>query len=135
MIPINIILIILVIHWMADYVLQSTSWINNMSKNGIDLFLHSLSYSVIWMFGATLLFSFPCNESILGVCIDIKKLGAFIGITFILHSVVDYITSKFINKSTSHNKTNTLNINTAILIGFDHTLHYIQLMLTYLLLS
>lgn len=135
MITTQIFLTILIVHWFADYLVQDKNWVSNLSRSSSDLFLHTLAYSVTWMFGATLLFNTPCDSSFFGVCVNAMKIGAFVGITFIFHGLTDYITSRFINRTTKDNEPNEMNYGLSVLIGFDHVLHYIQLFITYSILA
>ncbi len=73
------IIIILIIHWVADFILQSRWMGNNKSKELKPLFAHTLVYSSCWIV------LYP----ILGT-----NVFWFMLITFVTHTFVDYFTSK-----------------------------------------
>jgi len=41
---------ILLIHWFADFVLQTDEQAKGKSKNWLDLLQHTLNYSIVWFF-------------------------------------------------------------------------------------
>jgi hypothetical protein len=88
---------IIIIHWIADFVMQDEKWALGKSKNWRDLIMHTMLYSMIWWFPAliAILLSQP----------DIKDLDElmfksflFVLVTFIFHTVTDYITSRIVSK-------------------------------------
>lgn len=119
---------ILLIHWFADFVLQTDKQAKGKSNNWYDLLSHTFNYSMIWV--------------IIGVCIscpyfnhkyEILKAEIviyFFFITFICHTITDYFTSRLNSKLWSEGKVH----NFFVSIGFDQILHYVQLFLTYYLL-
>lgn len=108
---------IILIHWFADFVLQTDKQAKGKSKNWSDLLEHTLTYSVIWWL---MLFFLPWFDVI-----------TFIGATFIFHTSTDYFTSKLNNKLwVKEDKHNFF-----VSVGFDQVLHYIQLFTTYYLLK
>ncbi len=130
MINIYIVLIILFIHWFADFVLQTNKQAQGKSKNWNDLLSHTASYSIIWMFIGvcytiinTPFYGDPSNY-LINTC-------KFTIITFICHTITDYFTSRLNtylwNKKDVHNF--------FVSIGFDQFLHYLQLLLTYYFLT
>ena len=46
---------ILIIHWIADFVLQTDKQAKGKSKNWSDLLKHTNNYSTIWIFASCLL--------------------------------------------------------------------------------
>lgn len=122
MINIWIIISILVIHWIADFVFQTHWQAINKSKNNYALTIHVLVYSTIW--------GIICNAySILTG--NYYMLALFPIITFISHWITDYFTSRLNSKLWKDGHVH----NFFISIGFDQLLHYIQLILTYYLLT
>lgn len=115
---------ILLIHWFADFVLQTDKQAKGKSKNWSDLLVHTFNYSGIW-FIAGLLYIIPTPSVIL-----FWKVFTFFIITFIIHTITDYFTSRLNSKLWSDGKVH----NFFVSIGFDQILHYVQLFLTYCLL-
>jgi hypothetical protein len=111
---------ILIIHWIADFVLQDEKWALGKSKNIDDLLLHTSIYSFIWFIIG--IFVFP-----------IEKVMLFWIITFITHTITDYFTSRIVSKKFANNHYGSAipNFGAFTIIGFDQVLHYIQLFLTY----
>lgn len=113
---------ILVIHWIADFILQTDWQAKNKSTSNTALTDHVLNYMIPW---------------VILVCIVMNtfnfnwKIILFIPITFILHWVIDYFTSRINTKLWKSGKTHKFFVS----IGFDQILHYIQLFLTYYLLK
>lgn len=121
MISIWVVLIILLVHWVADFVCQTDYQAKNKSVSNKTLTEHVISYTSIWLsvlmgFGITLNLPF--------------RLMWAIPITFVCHWITDYFTSRL---NTSLYKTNRIH-EFFVSIGFDQVLHYVQLLLTYLLL-
>lgn len=104
---------IILIHWFADFVLQTDKQAKGKSKNWSDLLEHTLIYSSIWTIPAIL---------VLGIngCL-------FFLITFICHTITDYFTSRLNSKLWSEGKVHKFFVS----VGFDQVLHYIQLFTTY----
>lgn len=114
MIP--VVLFILFIHWLADFVLQTDHQATTKSKNLKALFTHTSIYSLCW-------FS-------LWPVLKMNTL-AFIGITFLAHTLTDFFTSR-LNARFRHEKKER---EFFISIGFDQLLHYAQLILTFTYLN
>ena len=111
---------ILIIHWSADFILQTHHQATTKSKSNIALLSHTISYSVVWII---YLFIVMTNISF----VTILLFGL---ITFISHTATDYVTSRqtarLYEKQDFHNF--------FVVIGFDQVLHYLQLWFTYKLL-
>ncbi len=116
--------IIVLIHWIADFVCQAEVWATNKSKSNKALVEHTAMYSLVWFLGGHLLFS------------NLLNLLAFVGITFVAHTITDYITSRIVSRKFANNEYGSPIPNTGAftVIGFDQVLHYAQLFLTYHLL-
>ena len=116
------ILIIIFVHWFADFVLQTSKQAEGKSKNLRPLLNHTLIYSSVWIPVITLLFyvqNIPLNSMIIPII--------FFLVTFVSHTVTDFISSRI----TSYLwKTNQVH-NFFVVIGIDQVFHYIQLFLTY----
>jgi hypothetical protein len=120
-----IVLTIIAIHWIADFVCQAEEWATNKSKNNAALVRHTAMYSLIWFWGCHLLFS------------NLLDVLAFVGITFVAHTITDYITSRIVSRKFANKEFGSPIPNTGAftVIGFDQVLHYIQLFGTYYLLT
>lgn len=104
---------IIIVHWIADFVLQTDKQAKGKSKNWSDLLFHTITYSIIF---SLLLIPF------LG-----KLSFVFFYITFIAHTITDYFTSRLNAKLWAKGDVH----NFFVSVGFDQVLHYIQLFLTY----
>jgi hypothetical protein len=121
-----LILGMLFIHWFADFVMQTDWQATNKSKNWKALLSHTYIYSM-WFF---------CGMAVLGnLILDLNlslKFGiSFFAITFIMHTITDYFTSRLNTKLWNNKKVH----NFFVSVGFDQWLHYAQLFGTYYLLT
>lgn len=114
-------LIIIFIHWFADFVLQTDWQARNKSTNNHALFLHVAIYSIVWALVAVIYGAYTNNLYML----------LFAPITFVCHFTTDYFTSRLNTKLLKAGKTHEFFVS----IGFDQFLHYTQLFLTYKLLT
>lgn len=121
------IILMLSIHWIADFVLQTHWQATNKSKNNIALTQHVTTYSICWLAPIWLLFwSGPFN-----------MIGAltfsmiFSIITFLFHWITDYFTSRLNSKLWAKGDVH----NFFVSVGFDQILHYVQLFGTYIVLK
>ena len=123
MISIYEVLFILYVHYVADFIFQDEKWALGKSKNWKDLLSHTVVYSMIWFLVAWKL--------------DLMATFLFVGITFVLHTATDYITSRIVSKKFAEKKIGSAipNFGAFSIIGFDQIIHYSQLFLTYLLLK
>ena len=126
MIDLKIVLAIILIHWFADFVLQTDKQARGKSKNWNDLLSHTGTYSVIWLIPIILLF--PKDWTTSQYVLTSLLFG---GITFITHTITDYFTSRLNSKLWSEGKVHYFFVS----VGFDQVLHYTQLFLTYYLLT
>lgn len=122
MISIWVILSILLIHWFADFIVQTDFEARNKSTNHLALLSHVVSYTGIWIIPA-LVWSFSNNGS--------PVIMWFVPITFICHFITDFFTSRLNTKLYKNNKIHEFFIS----VGFDQFLHYLQLFITYWLLT
>lgn len=114
---------IIIIHWVADFVLQTDKQAKGKSKNLGDLIDHTATYSFVWLgiFPIYVLF-------IVGIENYVPWTGMFfILITFVCHTVTDYYTSRLNSKLWAKGDVH----NFFVSVGFDQVLHYVQLFLTY----
>lgn len=130
------IFIILITHWFADFVLQTDKQARGKSSSWACLLAHTINYSIVWM--AVLPFYVQCS---------MLNLLYFILITFGMHTLTDYFTSRLNTKLTPKRDLTYTHVdkqlvyfpegenyhNFFVSIGFDQILHYVQLFLTFLL--
>lgn len=117
---------ILIIHFMADFGMQTVYQAQNKSlgKNFFNkpLFYHVGFYSIIWFLSVVAISDITHW--------DIFKCFLFTFITFVCHYITDYTTSR-VGKPFWENKDFH---NGFVVVGFDQILHYIQLWYTFKLL-
>lgn len=120
---------LMIIHWVADFVIQTREEAKNKSTSNKYLLLHTVKYSLLYIS------FFP----LIG-----RGVFLFIGITFITHTIIDYFTSrvngffwtkremfKDIDEDLSDGWEHLFWCN----IGFDQCLHIIQLIITYTMIE
>ena len=116
MISIQIIIVILFTHWVADFVFQTQNQAVNKSISIKTLLSHTIIYAGTWLLIMPFLIGF--FNSLL-----------FVLITFVLHTTMDYVTSRLNSdlwqRSAMHNF--------FVSIGLDQYIHLSLLFLTYLL--
>jgi hypothetical protein len=110
----QIIFLFLIVHWIADFVLQTPWQSTNKSTHMGALLSHTAIYSLCWLV-ISLVF-LPAGNALL-----------FTGITFLAHTITDYFTSRWTGKLYLKKDYH----NFFVVIGFDQILHYTQLILTY----
>ncbi len=118
----TIIFSIILIHWFADFVLQTDKQAKGKSKEWYWLLSHTFIYSLFWL-PFILIGAWKLNYSL--------TMLLFVPITLICHTITDYFTSRLNNKL--WNKGDVHNF--FVSVGFDQVLHYIQLFGTYQLLT
>lgn len=128
----KIVFIIILIHYVADYICQDGKWALGKSKNWKDLLNHTLTYSLIWLIPIAILF--PNNWSSDNYVINSLLFGA---ITFITHTIIDYFSSRIASDLRAKGKFggSIPNLGFFSVLGFDQVLHYGQLFLTYSILK
>jgi Protein of unknown function (DUF3307) len=117
MLTLHEIFIILIVHWIADFILQTDADAKGKSTSFKHLLSHTSTYWLVWISVAISLSGF----------IDLKIGILFSIITFFAHTITDYFTSKWVKKSFDKQDFH----NGFVKIGFDQLLHYGQLFLTY----
>lgn len=124
---------IILIHWLADFVLQTDKQAKGKSKNWSDLLSHTFNYSIIWyipmmLFSINYVFFDGLSKEELSWS---GYMWLFPIITFIAHTITDYFTSRLNSKLWAKGDAH----NFFISVGFDQVLHYVQLFTTYYLLK
>ena len=108
---------ILLIHFLADFGLQTHEQATKKSTDVLFLLYHVLVYSSIWFMAVITIFSF-------------EKAFFFFVITLFSHFVIDFFTSRigkpFWDKQDFHNG--------FTVVGYDQVLHFLQLWYTFKLL-
>jgi hypothetical protein len=123
-------LVILFIHWIADFVFQTDEMAKGKSKNWDDLLDHTSLYTLVW---AIALMIYGCTY----IAINYNNLydpftsWAYFAlpITFVCHTATDYYTSRINAKLYAEGKIHEFFVS----VGFDQLLHFIQLFLTFYL--
>lgn len=117
---------IILIHWVADFVLQTDNQAKGKSTSWKWLLSHTGTYSLVWL--VIICFLFPADW-------DFYQRGLysiyFAGITFVCHTITDYFTSRLNSRLWKEGKIHEFFVS----IGFDQVLHYGQIFLTYHLLT
>lgn len=126
---------IIIGHYIADFLLQDVKWAENKSKSNVHLLAHTMMYSAFWLVLA-LIIDVYSMESTGNWCFHIYQVQYFVVITFICHTITDWITSRIVKKKFENKEYGTAIPNTGAfsVIGLDQVFHYIQLFLTYYLL-
>lgn len=106
--------LLLITHWLGDFVFQTT-WMATQKSHRLDaLFVHVLTYSIILSAPAVLLFG------------QTQTAVLFVAANAGLHLVTDFITSKF--SSAMYAKQNMRGF--FIMLGLDQLLHHLALAAT-----
>lgn len=115
MIPIFILLFYLLLHWYADFVVQTDKQAKSKSSNNWQLLAHTSSYSLIITICTYILYwtnSFGAQYWYIPLIFGI--------IQFVTHTIIDYITSRINKKLWINEEVHTF----FIMIGFDQFIHY-----------
>lgn len=110
----KLLLIILLTHFVADFILQTHKQAINKSSNIWYLLAHTGVYSAVWSLVS--MFILPIPIAII-----------FTLITFGAHTATDYVTSRIVKRLFSRQDYH----NGFVVIGIDQMLHYVQLYLTF----
>lgn len=133
------IFVLIIGHFIADFVLQDVDWANNKSISNKTLLKHTVTYSLFW-------YLVMVGFSVWGNHFNgptVEELGwtpwimLFPIITFFFHTLTDYFTSRVVKKMFERKEYGTHLPNTGAftVIGLDQVLHYLQLFITYKLLT
>jgi hypothetical protein len=108
------ILVILVAHWIADFVFQTDKMAKGKSSSNYMLSLHIASYTTLIAFFMLSLLS-------------LKMAIAFALLNGVLHFITDYFSSRASSKLWAKGDVH----NFFVVIGLDQTIHYATLFATY----
>lgn len=113
---------VLIVHWIADFVFQSDRMAKGKSSDFIILSEHVAVYTAVWI-AVLLAIGMGAGIMSLEYLVFIIK---FAGITFLSHLAIDYYTSKTHTQLWKEEKVHIFFTS----IGFDQLLHYAQLFIT-----
>jgi hypothetical protein len=114
MISLKILLVLVLTHFFADFVMQSDEQAINKSTSFKWLLKHTVMYTAI--FNVVMLAFMSFDDA-----------TTFSVITLFFHTLTDYFTSKFNKKLWDSGNMHNFFVG----VGFDQVLHYVQLVLTY----
>ena len=123
---------IIIIHFVADFIMQDERWALNKSKNWDALLMHTITYTSVWLVIA-LIIDVYTNQTTNDWYFDTLDVQLFLLITFVCHTITDYFTSRIVSKKFAEGKYGSAipSFGAFTIIGFDQVLHYVQLFLTY----
>jgi hypothetical protein len=117
--PVQIFGFILLIHFLADFALQTHEQASKKSSSLVHLHQHVMTYSLTWLFAIWIWTS------------NIESALVFWVITYAAHFATDFVTSRaaktYFDQQDYHNG--------FVVVGADQVLHYIQLVLTFILIN
>lgn len=114
-----VVLFILFMHWLADFVFQSDEQATTKHESNYSLLMHTFVYSAMM--------------AVVPICamMDFKSIIIFFLVTFVAHTIQDYVTSRLNAQLWAEKKRHTFFVS----VGFDQFLHITQLILTYYALT
>ena len=118
MIPITILLFYLMLHWYADFVVQTRKQQTTKSSNNLQLLAHTSIYGLIITISTYLLYW----SNSFGAQLWYTPL-IFGGIQFVTHTVIDWMTSRASKKLWEDGLIHKF----FVMIGLDQLIHYIIL--------
>lgn len=125
-IPYYVVIILLLTHWFADFVIQTDDQAKGKSKSMQCLLEHTVTYSLFWFLPMTAIFFYESGD----IFISVWLAMFFSLITFLCHTYTDYFTSRFNSELWKNNMVHEFFVS----IGADQVLHYLQLLFTFKLL-
>lgn len=108
---------IIVIHFVADFVMQDERWALNKSKNWNALLKHTYTYSVVWFAIGVIYISCKSNMFNDMTWYSDGSLTLFVLITFVCHTITDYFTSKIVGKRFKDEAVFTISMNQSYQLG------------------
>lgn len=114
-------ILIVLVHFIADFIFQAEKWSLGKSRNWVALLKHTVTYSIFWI---------PVTWTATGSLTDSVL---FFIITFVAHTATDYVTSRIVSKrfADKYYGSPIPNFGAFTMVGFDQVLHYLQLILTW----
>lgn len=126
------ILLIITIHIIGDFPLQTEEMAKKKNYSSSLLFLHVGTYTLTWIF-ASLIYCLILGYPISSNQQTINPFTYFCTITFFTHYIIDYFTSRMVTRKFKSGLFNGWSGGMTI-IGYSQLAHYIQLFLTYYLI-
>lgn len=131
MITITEVLLILIIHYISDFIFQDEKWAVNKWKSFNDLISHTSVYSAVnfvLMIPVIFIYRFTIDLDLMMVNIIL-----FSFVSFIFHTITDFVMSKIVHNrfENKHLGSSIPNTGAFSMIGLDQVLHYIQLFIIY----
>lgn len=123
---------IIIIHFVADFWLQTEKQGLNKSKNWSDLLSHTYIYTITWLIPLVIIRLYG-GYDLLNELFGSIIIMWFFPITFILHTITDYFTSRITSARYKSNHFYGIN-GFWFWISLDQFLHMVQLFGTYYLL-
>lgn len=123
MIPLSIIISLLLLHFVADFLLQSSWMAQNKSKSNFPLLIHVIVYGGVFLIPSLVLFQY-----------NVIIAFVFVLINVILHFLTDYLTSRVSSRLYYEGKlgSDTVpNLGFFSVIGFDQFIHYVTLFVSF----
>lgn len=124
--------VLIVIHYIADFIFQTEDMAMNKSKDFNKLLKHTITYTIL-VSGLIIAYLKLINFEL-----TLQIIFLFPLIIFVTHTIIDYFTSKIVSKKFKDKEfyTGIPNFGGAFsVIGFDQVLHYATLFLTYYFLT
>lgn len=115
------VLVILFLHWVGDFVMQSDQQAKNKSTDNAFLLAHIMYYTAIFIIPIAIYMATQSNQ----------KMILFYPITFAAHYATDWYTSRVNSQLWKDGKSHDFFVS----IGFDQLLHFAQLLITYQILK
>lgn len=115
------VLFFLLVHWVADFVLQTDKMALNKSTSNYWLGKHVTVYTIatISLWGALF--------SIVGIHASFLQYVEAAVAIFVMHFITDYVTSRITGKYFRAKKNHEF----FVTIGFDQWLHYVQIFIVF----
>lgn len=115
------VLLILLVHWFADFVLQTHHMSVRKSSSNYYLTMHVTIYTFATIFLWSLLLP------LLQIHLTFNGVWLSFVAIFVMHWITDYFTSRWTSRLHKEEKYHDF----FVVIGFNQVLHYIQLLLTF----
>lgn len=115
--PLNLVVFLLALHWVADFVCQSHWMASNKSRNPAALGLHIITYGMVLAVGTVVVFGF-------------NGIVGFLIINILSHFAVDLVTSRITSVLWQNQRWHDF----FVVIGIDQLLHTSILVLSLRLL-
>lgn len=124
----EVIIILLIAHWIGDFILQKEEWARGKHNTFIDLISHTIHYGLV-----IFLFVLFYRMFMFGADLQIYHIIFFWLFNLVAHAIVDSITSRFTHLQRMNEKYYVTKRNLGFFptIGLDQLIHYIILFTSY----